>query len=257
MRLATWNINGIRARLDFIAFWLEERQPDVVGFQELKAEDGAFPHDFFQNLGYVVQTHGQKSWNGVAVATKAEVDVTQRGLPGQEENGSRLITALVDGVSFTNVYCPNGKSVDHADYDMKLEWFDALGDYCQEQLEQHPQVVVCGDFNIVAEAKDSHLGAAGDGGIFHTVAERERLHTLMNQGLLDIYRDRYPDSGAFSWWDYRRGAFQRNQGLRIDLILGSDAVAKRAQDVVIDRDYRKKKEGLTASDHAPVYLDIE
>ncbi|MCY4656353.1 MAG: exodeoxyribonuclease III [Gammaproteobacteria bacterium] len=257
MRIATWNINGIRARLDYIALWLEERQPDIVGFQELKAQDEAFPHGVFNELGYTVQTHGQKSWNGVAVATKESVEVTQKGLPGREENGARLITAQVEDLSFTTVYCPNGKNVEHADYAMKLAWFDALNEYCQDQLSKYEQVVVCGDFNIVAQPLDSHLGRKGDGDIFHTESERDRLSSLFKQGLHDIYRVKYPDSDAYSWWDYRAGAFQRNMGLRIDLILGTQAVFDRTREVVIDRDYRKKKEGLTASDHTPVYIDID
>lgn len=257
MRIATWNINGVRARAEYIAIWLEDRQPDLVGLQELKAEDHAFPHDFFQELGYTAHTHGQKSWNGVAVLAKEPVEITQRGLPGREENGSRLITANYEEISFTNVYCPNGKDVDHSDYEMKLHWFDALNEYCATELDQQSNVIVCGDFNIVAKALDSHLGEKGDGSIFHTDAERDRLNGLFNQGLEDIYRKKFPDSDAYSWWDYRAGGFQRNLGLRIDLILSTESILDRVQDVVIDRDFRKKKNDLTASDHAPVYIDID
>ena len=257
MRIATWNINGIRARSDYIALWLEARQPDLVGLQELKAEDEVFPHQLFAELGYTVHTHGQKSWNGVAIAARDGVEITQRGLPDQEANGSRLITGLFAGISFTNVYCPNGKDVSHADYQMKLEWFDSLREYCAVQLALSEQVVICGDFNIVASANDSHLGDKGDGSIFHTEQERERLSAIGSQGLLDLYRIKHPDSNAYSWWDYRAGGFQRNLGLRIDLILGTEAILQRTKEVVIDRDFRKKKDGLTASDHAPVYIDIE
>ena len=234
MRIATWNINGVRARAEFIAIWLEDRQPDIVGFQELKAED-----------------------DGVAVLSKGPVELTQRGLPGREENGSRLITGVVEDISFTNVYCPNGKDVDHDDYQMKLHWFDALNEYCANELARQSDMIICGDFNIVAKAIDSHLGEKGDGSIFHTDAERDRLNALFDQGLHDIYRAKYPDSDAYSWWDYRAGGFQRNLGLRIDLILSTKSILERVQDVGFDRDFRKKKNDLTASDHAPVYIDIE
>lgn len=257
MRVATWNINGIRARLDYVCLWLQSRQPDIVGFQELKAEDHAFPHDAFHELGYVVHTHGQKAWNGVAIATKRDVVITQKGLPTREENGARLIACVADELTYITVYCPNGKSVDHADFQMKLQWFKALSDYCTTLNAHDSELLIGGDYNIVPQAVDSHRGEAGNGEIFHTTEEREVLQKLFDQGLLDVFRSIKPDSNEFSWWDYRAGAFQRNLGLRIDLLLGTQKVVDRVADVVIDRDFRKKQEGLTASDHAPVYVDLE
>ena len=254
MRIATWNINGIRARIDYIEIWLKECNPDLVGFQELKAEDHNFPHDRFKRLGYEVHTHGQKSWNGVAVASKHPVHVMQVGLPGQADNGSRLLTVENEELSFTTVYCPNGKDIDHQDFQMKLAWFDSLYKYCVGL--NHPQTIICGDFNIVPSPTDSWQGTAGDGKIFHTHEERERLFRFFDAGLVDIFRKLNPDSDAYSWWDYRAMGFQQNHGLRIDLILGTKAILANAQDAVVHRDFRKKKEGLTASDHAPVYVDL-
>jgi exodeoxyribonuclease-3 len=126
MRIATWNVNGLRARLDFVRLWLEDRQPDVVGLQELKVEDDDFPHDMFNALGYEVLTHGQKSWNGVAIASRLPMEISAKGLPGQEDFGARLITAQIEDLSFTTVYCPNGKDIDHDDFPRKLAWYDAL-----------------------------------------------------------------------------------------------------------------------------------
>ena len=254
MRIATWNINGLRARLDFMALWLTDRQPDIVGLQELKTPTEDFPHDFFENLGYHALVHGQKSWNGVAVLSKQPMELVQAGLPGEDDWGARLITAQNDEYEFTTVYCPNGKSVSHDDYPNKLRWYESLvAHYGQGE---HPARILCGDFNIVPTPFDSWRGEKADGDVFHTVEERQRLQAVLDLGLEDLYRSQFPAEQAFSWWDYRGGAFHRKQGLRIDFVLGTKAVAEKLADVCIDRDYRKKHDGLTASDHAPVYIDL-
>jgi len=255
MRLATWNINGLRARLDFIALWLEARRPDVVGLQELKTPTEDFPHELFAELGYHALVHGEKSWNGVAVLTREPAELVTAGLPGEEAAGARLLTArLGNEVEFTTVYCPNGKSVTHTDYQKKLAWFDSLAAHYNGSATERR--ILCGDFNVVPKALDSWRGEAGDGEVFHTVEERQRFGTLLELGLEDLFRARYPDRGAFTWWDYRGGSFHRNHGLRIDFILGTPAIRDLLQDVTIDRDYRKKQDGLTASDHAPVFADL-
>ena len=256
MRIATWNVNGLRARLDYITRWLEDRQPDVVGFQELKTPDELFPHDYFKELGYSALVHGQKSWNGVAILTKAPATLLGTGVANQDAFGSRLITANIDDkVSFTTVYCPNGKSVEHDDYPKKLIWYESLRKHWSS--DNHAKRVLCGDFNIVPAPIDSWRREKADGDVFHTVAERSCLQDLLASGLTDLYRHLKPEEQGFSWWDYRGGAFHRKQGLRIDFILGSDSVRDLVDDVVIDRDYRKKQDGLTASDHAPVYADLK
>lgn len=260
MRIATWNVNGLRARLDFVMHWLRERKPDVVGLQELKLTDEQFPHDAFLEAGYRAVTHGQKAWNGVAVLTRTGADparVTQAGLPGQEEVGSRLLTVEVAGISFTTLYCPNGKTLEHDDYPRKLAWFDALADHVIAKLRPEDAVVLCGDFNICPSALDSWNGERATGGLFHTDEERARLGRLLDWGLVDLFRAVHPDSAEFSWWDYRGGAFHRKQGLRIDFLLATKSLQARVRSVQIDRDYRKKKDGLTASDHAPVFADLD
>lgn len=256
-RIATWNINGLRARIDYIQHWLAARAPDVVGFQELKITDELFPRDVFEALGYHVVTHGQKAWNGVAVLTRKPVEVVQAGLPGQAGFGARLLTVDLGDIEYTTVYCPNGKKVEHDDYPRKLEWFDALRIYMSERLASGSPHILCGDFNICPGPLDSWDEGGHEGRIFHTDGERERMQALYACGLVDAYREQNPDSQAFSWWDYRAGSFQRNQGLRIDFLLTSPALMPQVESVTIDRDYRKKKDGLTASDHAPVYLDLQ
>ena len=259
MKLATWNVNGMKARLEFMKLWLEDRSPDVVGLQELKLTDETFPHEFFADLGYQALTHGQKSWNGVAVLSRLPMVVEQVGLPDQSDFGARLITVRIDdgsadGLQFTTVYCPNGKTLEHDDYPAKLAWFDSLAGHLAENLA--PASLLCGDFNIVPEALDSWMGADGEGRLFHTDAERSRMERIIGLGLTDLYRALHPEEQTFSWWDYRGGAFHRKQGLRIDLLLGTASVAERLAAAGTDRDYRKKQDGLTASDHAPVIAEL-
>ncbi len=255
MRIATWNVNGLRARLDFMRLWLLDRKPNVVGLQELKITDEEFPHGFFEDLGYTALVHGQKSWNGVAILSNVPTELTQAGLPGESDWGARLITATVEGnFEFTTVYCPNGKSVSHDDYPGKLSWYDSLNEHWHNG-HNLPRVL-CGDFNIVPTDLDTWRADTGEEDIFHTRAERDRLAALADAGMTDLYRHLHPDEQAFSWWDYRGGAFHRKQGLRIDFILGSAGIVEKVEAVAIDRDYRKKQDGLTASDHAPVYADL-
>jgi len=235
--------------------WLEARAPDVVGLQELKITDEEFPSEFFEGLGYQTITHGQKAWNGVAVLSRQPAEVIQRGLDGQEDFGARLLEVRVNDITFTTVYCPNGKDVTHEDYPRKLEWFDALAHYWRSRAPASA-TVLCGDFNVVPAAIDSWLGG-DETHIFHTPAERDRLRALLDLGLVDLYRARHPERQAFSWWDYRNGAFHRGHGLRIDLLLGTPAIVERLEAVEIDRDFRKKHDGLTPSDHAPVYADLK
>jgi exodeoxyribonuclease-3 len=256
MRLATWNVNGLRARLDFVQHWLRARQPDVVGLQELKLSDEQFPHDVFAPLGYRAVTHGQKAWNGVAILAREAPRVVQVGLPGQEEMGARLLSAEVAGVTFTTVYVPNGKQVDHDDYPRKLAWLDALAAHFAARGVSSAPHLLCGDFNLCPAPLDSWNEAALHGHIFHTDEERARWQRLLALGFSDLFRAQHPEKQAFSWWDYRDGAFHRGHGLRIDFVLGSAPLLPRVKAVEIDRDYRKKQDGFIASDHAPVWVDL-
>ena len=222
MRIATFNVNGLRARQDFLLHWLRTREPDLVALQELKLPEEQFPHDAFAQAGYQALVHGQKSWNGVAVLAKKPITPVQIGLPGQEEMGARLVTAEVEGLCFASLYCPNGKHTGHDDFARKLAWYDALA-----------------------------------GHIFHTDEERARFRRLLDWGLHDLFRERNRELRAFSWWDYRAGAFHKGHGLRIDFLLGTPTVLARVRSVTIDREWRKKQGELTASDHAPVIAELD
>jgi exodeoxyribonuclease-3 len=256
MRLATFNVNGLRARLEFVLHWLRARQPDVVGLQELKLADEQFPHDVFGALGYRALTHGQKAWNGVAILAREAPRVVQAGLVGQEALGARLLSAEVAGLVFTTVYVPNGKHTNHEDFPRKLAWLDALAAHFAALNVASAPHFLCGDFNLCPAPIDSWNEPALRGQIFHTEDERERWQRLLAAGFTDLFRAQHPAKQAFSWWDYRDGAFHRGHGLRIDMLLGSAPLSPRVKAVEIDRDYRKKQDGFTASDHAPVWADL-
>lgn len=257
MRIATWNVNGLRARQDFLLHWLRAREPDLVALQELKLPDGQFPHDAFAQAGYQALAHGQKSWNGVALLARKPVTPVQIGLPGQEELGARWLEAEVEGLLVASVYCPNGKHIGHPDFAKKLAWYDALGEHLAARHRADAGLVLGGDFNVCPAPIDSYDEAALAGQIFHTDAERARFRRLLDWGLVDLFRDRNPELRAFSWWDYRAGAFHRGHGLRIDFLLGTAPVRARVRAVTIDREWRKKQADLTASDHAPVIAELD
>ena len=257
MRIATWNINGLRARVDFLLLWLKERKPDLVGLQEIKIEDKNFFYEALETEGYYALVHGQKAWNGVAILSREPLQLVQKGLPGEDEMGARLISARLGELNFTTIYCPNGKQVTHADFQRKLKWLDSLSQYLKK--EQHPSqsAIVCGDFNICPSPLDTWNEELFNGEIFHTQEERMRFQHLLDYGLFDIYRELQPDDHSFSWWDYRGGAFHKNEGLRIDFLLSTSPILKKTQRVIIDREYRKKRVNLTPSDHVPVWIDLD
>lgn len=256
MRIATWNVNGLNARQDYVAHWLRKVAPDVVGFQELKMTDDKFPHAFFAELGYRALTHGQKSWNGVAVLSREPAEALQMGLPSKEALGARLLSARVAGITFVTAYVPNGKTVEHEDYEGKLAWLEALGDWLAATQDPKAPLVLCGDFNVVPAPIDSWNEKKLAGHIFHTERERRCVQRLFDWGLVDLWRRLRPEDPGHSWWDYRAGAFHKRMGLRIDLVLGTAPVAARAREAFLERDWRKKVEGLTPSDHAPVWVDL-
>ncbi|MGF1614833.1 MAG: exodeoxyribonuclease III [Gammaproteobacteria bacterium] len=256
MRIATWNINGLRARQPFLVNWLADRQPDIVGLQELKISDPEFPRAVFHDVGYHVVIHGQKGWNGVAVLSRQPLRLSQVGLPGQEALGARLIAAELDRLVFITAYVPNGKSLTHEDFPRKLAWLDGFVRYLEDCVNRVRPVIVCGDFNLCPTPLDSWNEELLHGQLFHTDEERARFRRLLGIGFVDLYRHQFPANRAFSWWDYRGGAFHKQQGLRIDFLLATPDIVAGLENVTIDREYRKKKDGLTPSDHAPVFADL-
>ena len=260
MLLATWNVNGIRARSQRLAEWLAERQPDVVCLQELKIVETEFPHLELLASGYHAVLSGQQSWNGVAVVAKERPEIVMRELPGAAEAGARFVVAKVHGLEVASVYIPNGKTVAHDDYKVKLAWLESLARHVEGRARSGSDVplLVGGDFNVCPTDLDSYGGARFQGHIFHTDAERALIGRLRGAGLVDLYRHKYPDTMSFSWWDYRAGSFHKNAGMRLDMLFASSALADRVKDVYVDRDYRKKgKSGSVPSDHAPVVAVIE
>ncbi|NUP12416.1 MAG: exodeoxyribonuclease III [Polyangiaceae bacterium] len=261
MRIVTWNVNSMAARLDFVLDFLQTRSPDIVCVQELKLPDEGFPHLAFEQAGFRALTYGQAQWNGVGVLVRKSVDpeplIVSTGLPGHEPMGSRLITVKAAGLSVTSAYVPNGKTVAHPDYKAKVAWLGGLADFVEKNLDPNGHTILAGDFNVVPGDLDTWDPVGHVGAIFHTDAERGPLERLRALGLQDLFREKNPDLQSFSWWDYRAGAFHKKQGLRIDLVYGSKSVVSRVREVSIDRDFRKKREGRIPSDHAPVIVDID
>jgi exodeoxyribonuclease-3 len=257
MRIATWNVNGLRARLDFLLHWLRARKPDIVGIQELKLTDEQFPREELAREGYSALVHGQKSWNGVAILSREPMSIEEIGLAGQEPEGARFLSGRHGQLSLTTIYVPNGKSVGHEDFPKKLAWLDALLESIRSTRDPGKPAILCGDFNLCPTQLDSWNEDLLAGSIFHTEEERARFRALLAWGFHDAFRELRPKERAYSWWDYRGGAFHRGQGLRIDLLLATKSAMGRIRSVEIDRDYRKKKDGLIASDHAPVIAELD
>ncbi len=263
MLIATWNVNGVRARTVRLLEWLAERKPDVVCLQELKATEEDFPYLELRAAGYRAAIVAQRGWNGVGVLAHEEPETLARELPGASaESGSRFVTVRAAGITVASVYIPNGKDVRLPDFVGKLEWLERLALHAEARAkgpEKDEPFVLAGDFNVCRTDQDSFLGAAARGTIFHTDAERERLARIEGSGLVDLFRARHPEDPGFSYWDYRAGSFHKKQGMRLDLLFASAAVARRVTEVYVDREFRKKGKESNAipSDHAPVVAVLD
>lgn len=260
MRCVTFNVNSIVARLDFVLEYLSTRAPDVVCVQELKIDEGSFPRLALAQAGYKAVVWGQPQWNGVAIFFREgwldgeEPALVQAGLPGQEDQGARFVTAIAKGIRFSSVYVPNGKTTTHPDFEKKLMFLDALTEHLRKTRVDGQAELVCGDFNLCPADVDSYGGARLRGTIFHTDDERARIRAILGIGFFDLFREKLPEEPGFSWYDYRAGSFHKREGLRIDLLLGSKELLARASEAHADRDYRKKREGRIPSDHLPVEI---
>lgn len=256
MRIVTWNVNSLKARLPRVEEWLAEVQPDVLCMQETKLADDAFPAMAFEQLGYESAHHGQGQWNGVAILSRVGLsDVVTNFVPasGERDPDARIVTARCGGVLVSSVYVPNGRSLDHEHYQYKLRWMAQLRRHVDNLASPDDDVVVTGDFNIAPDDRDVHDPTKFIGATHVSEAERDLLADLCAWGLVDLFRTKYADDRLFSWWDYRAGDFHQGRGLRIDLVLGSASVARRSTWAVVDRNARK---GQSPSDHAPVVVDI-
>ncbi|MEZ4239924.1 MAG: exodeoxyribonuclease III [Myxococcota bacterium] len=262
MRIATWNVNSLPARLDKVRWWIDRAAPDVLLLQETKLADDKAPHDALGELGYTLAHHGEGRWNGVAIASRVGLDDVQTnfGLPPAPADDpallgeARMIAATAGGVRVASVYVPNGRSLGSAHYEAKLAWLDHLVGWARRTCDPAAPAVIGGDFNVAPGDLDVWDPAACHGGTHVSGAERERIAQLEAHGLVDAYRLRHPEGERYSWWDYRAGMFHKNYGMRIDLLLVTRPLAERVVFAEIDRVARKGKP--TPSDHAPVVVDI-
>jgi exodeoxyribonuclease III len=253
MKLATWNVNSLAVRLPQLLDWLGANQPDAMVLQETKLSDDKFPQAQIEAAGYRAQWFGQKTYNGVALLSKAEATGVVRNIPGFDDPLARVITGTVDGIRIAGAYFPNGQAPGTEKFEYKLQWMRALRDWLAEELARHPKLVLLGDFNVAPDDRDVYDPVAWAGQIHCTDDERDRLRQLIALGLVDAFRLFEQPPKSWSWWDYRNLAFRKNQGLRIDLILVSEALKASVQACTIDRVMRKNER---PSDHAPVVLTL-
>lgn len=257
MRIATWNVNSIRTREDRVLLWLDENEPDVLLLQETKVVDDDFPRAGFEERGYALSLYGQRTYNGVAIASKLPVEDLEVGLPLARDEDARGIAATIGGIRIAGLYVPNGRRLDDDHYQYKLRWLDALHVWLREQADPASPLILAGDFNIAPDDRDVHDPAEWQGTVMNSDEVRARLQTLLDWGLSDALRVTTDEAGIFTWWDYRAGAFRFNKGLRIDLMLVTDPIRDRIEAVTTDRNDRKVRKGVEKpSDHIPVTLDL-
>lgn len=268
MRIATWNVNSLRARIEKVAWWIERASPDVLLMQETKLADTDAPTDVFERSGYELVHHGEGRWNGVAIASRvgiAEV-TTNFGLPlgrpatadaGDDEPlaEARMVSALCGGIRIVSLYAPNGRTVGSTFYEAKLAWFDRLARWLAESRDPAEPLVLGGDFNVAPTDADVWDAQACHGGTHVSEPERAAFNRLCAWGLADAYRRHHAEPGRYTWWDYRAGCFHKNFGMRIDHLLVSAPVIKRTVWAEIDREARKGKP--VPSDHAPLVIDVD
>jgi exodeoxyribonuclease-3 len=255
VKIATWNVNSIRARLPRLLDWLRREQPDVACLQETKVVDDQFPFAEIEALGYRCAVHGQKTYNGVALLTRTPAHDVVRGLPDDTPDAERrVIAATVGGVRVVSVYAPNGTALDSPRYADKLAWYRRLRGWLDRAAPPEAPLVLAGDFNVAPEDRDVWDVAQWRGQLLFTEPEKAALRHLMGWGLTDLLRRHHPDESIFTWWDYRGGAFHRGWGLRIDHVLASASMAARCSGAAVHRDERK---GEKPSDHAPVMAHFE
>jgi exodeoxyribonuclease III len=253
VKIATWNVNSLAIRQQQVLDWLAQHQPDVLCMQETKLVDDKFPHEAFAAAGYAAQWHGQRTYNGVAMVSKVPVVDVLRNIPDHPDEQARVITATVGGVRVVGAYMPNGQAVGSEKFAYKMAWLEALRKWIAVELKSYRQLVVVGDYNIAPEDRDVYDPIAWAGQILCSPQERAHFQALLDLGLHDSFRLFEQPPKSWSWWDYRMLAFRKNQGLRIDHILVSDALKSKVTSCVIDKAPRKNER---PSDHAPVMVDL-
>ncbi len=254
MKAACWNVNSINSRLERAVAFLERHKPDVLCLQELKCTEDKFPFDAIRNVGYHCYIHGQKTYNGVAlISSKPMTDIRLGFLDGVKDEDSRFISGKIDGVNILCGYIPNGQSIGADKYYFKLNWLARMRRHLESEYRRTDEVVLVGDFNIAPDDIDVHDPAAWRGQILCSERERSALQEIKEFGLEDCFRHKFPSKVEFTWWDYRNLGFQKNLGLRIDLILATQPMIERLEKIYVDRDERK---GEKPSDHAPIIAEF-
>ncbi|AEV37757.1 exodeoxyribonuclease III Xth [Pseudovibrio sp. FO-BEG1] len=258
MKIASWNINGVKARLETVLKWLEEEQPDVACFQEIKSVDENFPRAPFEELGYNLETHGQKGFNGVAILSKRPFEEVNRRLPGDEEDEqARYIEAVIAGdnepIRVGCLYLPNGNPVETEKFPYKLRWMDRLHKHAEMQLEKEEAFLLVGDYNVIPEPEDAKKPEAWVGDALFRPESRQRFRALLNLGFTEAVRATNSTAGTYTFWDYQAGAWQRDNGIRIDHLLLSPEAARIMQGVGIDKHVRGWEK---PSDHVPVWVEL-
>lgn len=255
MQIASWNVNSLRVRLEQVLDWLKTNPVDVLGLQETKLPDAEFPRAAIEQAGYQVSFSGQKTYNGVALLTREPVSDVLFDLPGMDDDPQRrFLAATLDDVRIFNLYVPNGQSPDSDKFQYKLTWLACLRDTLAAALKRNDKIAVMGDFNIAPGDADVHDPKAWAGKIHCSQPERNALQKIFELGFQDSFRLFEQEAELYSWWDYRMAAFRRNRGLRIDLVLASEQLARQCRSSVIDRGPRRAER---PSDHAPVIADFE
>lgn len=253
MKIATWNVNSLRVRLPHLLDWLATERPDIVALQETKVVDEQFPHGEIETAGYRAVCSGQKTYNGVAILGRSSMTDVVCDLQGFDDVQRRTLAATIDGVRVVNVYVPNGESVGSTKYEYKLDWLERLTRYLITSLQEHPRLVLLGDFNIAPEPRDVHDPQQWEGRVLFSEPERTAFRGLLGVGLRDTFRLFEQEERSYSWWDYRLNAFKRNLGLRIDHILASESLAAGCVSCRIDKEPRRRER---PSDHAPVVAEF-
>ena len=258
MKIASFNINGIKARATALCDWLEEAAPDVALLQEIKSVDEGFPSELFEDRGYNVATHGQKSFNGVAILSKLPLDDITRGLPGDpEDEQARWIEATVVGkqaLRICGLYLPNGNPVPGPKYDYKLAWMDRLYRRAQELIQDPMPALMAGDYNIIPQSEDAARPDTWTKDALFLPQSRDKFRTIVNLGFTDAFRARHHGAGHYSFWDYQAGAWNRNDGIRIDHFLLTPSCADVLQDCQIDHQIRGREK---PSDHVPIWVKLD
>ena len=257
MKISSWNVNSVRARIENIKKYIDKNSPDLLLLQEIKTQDENFPYDDFKKLGYLSYVHGQKSYNGVSILSKKKLNEINTILPGDKVKQSRLISTKIkiknNNVNLINIYVPNGNPVDTEKYTYKINWLDLLIKYIKKKIDKDELVIICGDFNILPESIDSYAPEKYENDALYRIEIRKKFREIINLGLIDVFRNFNKKESNYTFWDYMQGSWAKNNGLRIDHVLMSHVLIDRVKKIEINKKIRSQKK---PSDHVPIECTI-